>query len=172
MLDLKYKEIMDTRDILKNEALIDAGKAFFALHHAQIEAVKIASKRADKKAYRKKEYRTKALTESVLCGWSFVAGLLQTHPERLANHYEVPKTDKRKDVIDPLNADGMAKYKHDNDKATYRGLATRSSPLERQRVAQLFLAKSTKPKTVLTTDFMDKAVSQVYGISMLARGYV
>jgi hypothetical protein len=166
ILDPKYKEAMEAQDILKDTALLDAGKAFFALHHAQIEAVKKEPKLA-----RKKAYRTKALIESVLCGWSFVAGLLQSHPDRLANHYQIPKTDKKKGIVDPLNADEMSRYKHEWDKETYRGLATRSDAKDRQRTAQLFLAKSANKGVMINKNLMDEAVSQVFGLTGLAKGY-
>jgi hypothetical protein len=166
ILDPKYKEVMDTRDILKDNALIDAGKAFNAMHRAQIEAIDKTPELA-----RKKAYRTKALIESVLCGWSFVAGLLQTHPTRLANHYQIPKTDPKKGIVDPLNADEMSRYKHEWDRETYRGLATRTELKDRQRAAQLFLAKSAKADVVLNKALMDEAVSQVFALIGLSRGY-
>src|ERR1700686_1699059 len=80
-LDPKYKDAMETNDILSDKALIEAGKAFSALHRAQIAAFeKWPEVKKDKAS------RTKALVESVLCGWGFTAGLLQSHKKRLANH--------------------------------------------------------------------------------------
>jgi hypothetical protein len=164
--DPEYEEIMNSRQILKDRALLEAGKAFFKLHRAQMEAVK-----KDKVLARKKAYRNKALIESVLCGWSYVAGLLQTHSDRLVNHYQIPKTDAKRGVNDPLNSDEMSRYKHELDKETYRGLGTRSDAKDRQRITQLFLAKSADKDVVLKKAFMDKAVSTVFGLTSLARGY-
>ena len=65
----------------------------------------------------------------------------------MSSHYKIPKTSSK--VPDPLNAEEMSKYKHDQDKPTYRGLGTRSSLKDRQRIAQLFLAKSLHPNTTL-----------------------
>ena len=157
MLDPKYKDAMETNDILSDKALIEAGKAFSALHRAQIAA---SEKWPEVK--KEKASRTKALVESVLCGWSFIAGLLQSHQERLANHYQIPKTDSKKEILDPLNAKEMSNYKHEWDDETYRGLGTRAELKDRQRVAQLFLTRSLKKNALLDWDLMDKAVTEVF----------
>lgn len=160
-----YKKIMDEKDILNDEALLKAGQRFLALHNAQYRAV------SDPKTSVKnmKNYRNKAFIESVLCGWSYVAGLLQSHPERLENHYRIPKVSAK--IPDPLNADEMSKYRHDKDAPTYRGLGTRSALMDRQRIAQLFLAKSLDANVAINYSLMDKAVSQVIGLSTLSQGY-
>jgi hypothetical protein len=165
IVDPEYARLMNSRDILKDEALLDAGKAFFKLHRAQVSAAR------KEKALARKAFRNKALIESVLCGWSYVAGLLQSHSDRLANHYQLPKTDAKKGVPDPLSANEMSRYKHELDRETYRGIGARSDIKDRQRVAQLFLAKSAKSDVVLTKTFIDKVVSQVFGLTSLARGY-
>jgi hypothetical protein len=163
--DPVYEKIMEQQNILNDDALLKAGQRFFALHNAQYRAV------SDPKTSVKKikGYKNKAFVESVLCGWSYVAGLLQSHPERLDNHYRIPKTSGK--IPDPLNAEEMSKYKHDKDEATYRGLGTRSALRDRQRVAQLFLAKSLEENVIIDTKFMDKAVSQVIGLLSLSQGY-
>ena len=69
---------MRTRDILTDGALLKAGQRFLALHNAQYKAVTERDKITNRKAF-----RNKALVESVLCGWSYVAGLLQSHPTRV-----------------------------------------------------------------------------------------
>ncbi|MDX6385762.1 MAG: hypothetical protein QOK48_3335, partial [Blastocatellia bacterium] len=167
VVDPKYDAIMIERDIAKDDALLEAGLAFSALHHAQMAAAKEDSNLAAKAVH-----RNKALIESVLCGWSFVAGLLQSHPDRLENHYQLPKTDPRRDIPDPLNALHMSSYRHpDIDLQTYRGLGTRSDLKDRQRLTQLFLAKSASKDVVLNKPLMDKAVSQVFGLTSLAKGY-
>jgi hypothetical protein len=164
-IDPKYKEIMDSKKILKDGALIEAGKKFFALHNSQQKAVR----NEKSKIKNMKAYRNKAFVESVLCGWSYVAGLLQSHPSRLANHYKIPKTTSK--IPDPLNAEEMSKYKHDQDPPTYRGLGTRSSLQDRQRITQLFLAKSLEDQAALDERLMNKAVSQVVGLLALKKGY-
>lgn len=165
IVDQTYKNIMNQSNILLDKALLIAGQRFLALHNAQFRAV------SDPKTSIKKNkgYKNKAYIESVLCGWSFVAGLLQKHNERLENHFRIPKTSSK--IPDPLNAEDMSKYKHDKDEPTYRGLGTRSSLRDRQRVAQLFLAKSLEENVVLDNKFMDKAVSQVIGLLSLSEGY-
>lgn len=164
-VDPKYEEFMKENDILTDAALITAGNRFVALHNAQYRAVT----KEDPKIKNRKAYRNKALVESVLCGWSYVAGLLQSHAERLENHYKIPKTSSK--VPDPLNAEEMSQFKHDSDPATYRGLGTRSAIKDRQRIAQLFLAKSREENVVIEKSFMNKAVSQVVGILSLSKGY-
>ena len=65
----------------------------------------------------------------------------------------------------------MSSYKHDQDQPTYRGLGTRSSTMDRQRVAQLFLAKSCQDNVLIDKKLMNKAVSQTIGLIALAKGY-
>lgn len=165
VVDPEYEKLMSLADILKDKKLLQAGKRFLALHNAQHRAVTDA-----KTSIRNmKAYRNKAFVESVLCAWSYVAGLLQAHQDRLENHYRIPKVTRA--VPDPLNAEDMSKYKHDSDAPTYRGLGTRSALKDRQRVAQLFLAKSCEENVLIDRKFMDKAVSQVVGLLSLAKGY-
>ncbi len=164
-VDPEYSEFMNKENILNDTDLIEAGKRFAALHNAQYRAVTDPNNSIENR----KSFRTKAFIESVLCGWSYVAGLLQSHPERLANHYRIPKTNKK--IPDPLNAKEMSEFKHDSDKPTYRGLGTRSSSRDRQRIAQLFLAKSRQENVYLDKSFMNKSVSQVMGILYSSKGY-
>jgi len=163
--DPVYGQVMSENTIMNDEALLKAGKKFLSLHNAQYKAV--TNKKTSVKNIT--GYRNKALIESVLCGWSYVAGLLQPHSERLNRHYRIPKTSGK--YPDPLNAEEMSKYKHDKDKPTYRGLATRSALKDRQRIAQLFLAKSLKDNVLIDKRFMDQAVSQVVGLLSLSEGY-
>jgi len=164
-VDPKYSEIMNKENILKNTGLLKAGERFVALHNAQYRAVTDTTTSIDNR----KSFRTKTFIESVLCGWGYVAGLLQSHPDRLVNHYKIPKTNNK--IPDPLNAKEMSEFKHDSDLPTYRGLGTRSSAKDRQRIAQLFLAKSCEDNVYLNKNFMNKAVSQVAGILYRAQGY-
>jgi hypothetical protein len=165
LIDPRYAEIMRDNDILADEDLITAGKNFVTLHEVQYRVVTSGqSGIANRKAY-----RNKAFVESVLCGWSYVAGLLQSHPERLENHYRLPKTTGK--VPDPLNAQEMSEFKYDSDPPTYRGFGTRSNTKDRQRIAQLFLAKSLEKNPVIDKNLMHKAVSQVEWIVRRPQGY-
>ncbi len=165
-IDPKYEEIMKNIKILNDDALHKAGQRFLSLHNAQYRAVTSE----DNKIKNRKAFRNKALVESVLCGWSYVAGLLQKQPPRLENHYRIPRTTSK--IPDPLNAEEMSQFKHDHDQPTYRGLGTRSSLKDRQRIAQLFLAKSREENVALEKNFMTKAVNQVEGLLNLSKGYV
>lgn len=167
LIDLQYQTIMETDglDILNDKALIEAGKSFAILHKAQQTAVRTSKG----KIKNSKSYRNKALVESILSGWSFVAGLLQNEANRLKVHYIVPKTSSK--VPDPLNAHEMSRFKHEDDPATYRGYGTRSSPKDRQRVAQLFLARSLDEKSSIDNKLMQRAVSQVRALNAFKKGY-
>lgn len=160
-VDPKYKELMDAKNILADEELLEAGKKFLALYTAQNKAVSSSKG----KVQNRKSYRNKAFVESVLCGWSYVAGVLQNHRTRLQHHYRVPKTTSR--IPDPLNAGEMSKFKHEKDDPTYRGLGTRSSLKDRQRLAQLFLLKSLDENVCIDEKLMRKAVSRVIGLTLL-----
>ena len=166
-VDPMYSRIMDKYDILNDSKLFLAGQKFLALHDAQYKAVTEPKNKSV--ISNRKSYRNKAFVESVLCGWSYVSGLLQGREERLNNHYRIPKTSSK--IPDPLNADEMSKFKHDKDKETYRGLGTRSALPDRQRIAQLFLAKSLEENAFIDEKLMNKAVSQVIGLQSLSQGY-
>lgn len=164
-LDSEYKRVIDNygKSIWKDKAHIDAGKAFNNLNKTQYIAAKKNS------GLNRKNFRNKALTESVISAWAYVAGLLQNEPTRAKNHYSIPKTTKT--IPDPLNAKEMSVFQHDSDDATYRGLGTRSAIKDRQRMAQLFLARSLDKDKVIDKVLMNKAVSQVVGIKSLKKGY-
>ncbi len=165
-LDPEYEEVICQfgGDIWDNPRLIEAGKAFAQLYQTQRDAVE-----KYKKIENRKGFRNKALTASVLAGWSFIAGLLQSHPQRLNNLFQIPKSTK--ECPDPLNAKGMSTFHHQQDESTYRGLGTRSSIKDRQRMAQVFLAKSTSLDMYLDKGLLDQAVSQVIAIKAWQRGY-
>jgi hypothetical protein len=166
-IDQQYNRIMGEKGekILNEKALLEAGKKFLTLHRAQCEKVKTNPK----KIRNLKSYRNKALIVSVLCGWSYVAGLLQDNKGRLRNHYKIPKTTSK--IPDPLNAEEMSHFKHDSDPPTYRGLGTRQTSKDIQRIAQLFLAKSLTDNCAFDKRFLLKAVSTVVGLTTLKRGY-
>ncbi len=167
-IDSNYAKIMSEKgnQILSDKSLVESGEKFLELHRTQYEKVK----GNPKKIRNRKAYRNKALVLSVLCGWSYIAGLLQNHKARLLNHYKIPKTTSK--IPDPLNAEEMSTFKHhDSDLPTYRGLGTRQSAKDMQRLAQIFLAKSLSDNCILDKRFLQKAVSTVVGLIILKRGY-
>ncbi|MGA9047962.1 MAG: hypothetical protein WB588_03125 [Dehalococcoidia bacterium] len=163
-LDENYdKLVKDTGKKLWNDSGLEkAGKAFAMLNKAQSAAV-------HKSKNNRKGFRTKALTLSVLPAWAYVAGLLESHASRLQNHLAIPKT--AKGAVDPLNAAEMSRFKHDQDPVTYRGLGNRSSMKERERMAQVFLARSLDSAATFDKKLLDKAVSQVVGLKVMKKGY-
>jgi hypothetical protein len=163
--DRAYSGLIEARGeaVWTDPKLRDAATAFARLHGAQRQATKGTT------GLNRKGYRNKALVESVLAGWAFVAGLLQSHPERLANHFSLPSC--KKDIPDPLNARFMSDFKHDFDPPTYRGLGTRSSAQDRTRMAQVFLARTLQPRTPLSKKLIREAVSTVIGLQSLVKGY-
>ena len=167
VVDSKYKEMMDNyqSEIIRDKDLLKAGKEYYRLHKAQQDAVR----RSKGKIANRKGFRNKALVESVLCGWAFVAGLLHKGKIRLENHYKLPRTNSK--IPDPLNSQEMSKFKHDSDPPTYRGLGTRSSLKDRQRISQLFLAKSLSSNILIEKKLMERAVSQVVGLQTIKKGY-
>jgi hypothetical protein len=165
-LDSEYEKIINNYGdkIWYDQSLLKAGKSFATLHTAQYNAVK-----AGKGIVNRKGFRNKAMTESVISAWAYVAGLLQNSNQRLQYHYLIPQTGKA--IPDPLNAKEMSTFRHDTDDPTYRGLGTRSAIKDRQRMAQLFLARSLEKDRVIDKSLMNKAVSQVVGIKSLQKGY-
>jgi hypothetical protein len=168
-LDPEYDALVASLSdaIWTDKALILAGKAFADLHKRQHEDVRQSA--TLKKLKNLKGFRNKAMTESVISSWAFVGGLLQVDAKRLANHYAIPRTTKG--IPDPLNSREMSTFSHDSDEATYRGLGTRSALKDRQRMAQVFLARSLNKDTPIDKNLMNKAVSQVVAIKSFQKGY-
>lgn len=164
VLDEQYSLTIAEHDgsLWDDKGLDEAGKAFAILNKAQSESIK-------RSKINRKPFRTKALTLSVLPSWAYIAGLLQSHSTRLKNHLSVPML--AKGAPDPLNAEEMSRYKHDEDPPTYRGLGNRSSLQDRQRMAQLFLARSLDSKATFERKLLDRAVSQLRGLKSLSKGY-
>lgn len=164
VLDEHYSSIVARHgdNLWSDKGLEETGKAFAELNKAQSEAIR-------KSKINRKGFRTKALTLSVLPAWAYVSGLLQKHRVRFENHLALPKPVKG--APDPLNALEMSRYKHDEDPPTYRGLGNRSSMRDRQRMAQLFLARSLDSEATFERKLLDRAVSQLRGLKSLSKGY-
>ena len=163
-LDEEYRKLTEQigSTLWVDKGLIEAGKAFARLHMAQYEAIK-----KSKSNYR--SFRMKALTPSVLSAWSYVAGLLQSHPSRLPVHLTVPQPPKG--APDPLNAEEMSKFRYYQDIETYRGLGTRSVLKDRQRMAQVFLARAIDPEATLDRKLLSQAVNQAVALKFFSKGY-
>ncbi len=163
-LDEEYRQLTEQMGstLWADKGLLEAGKAFARLHIAQYKAIK-----KSKSNYR--IFRMKALTPSVLSAWSYVAGLLQSHPSRLQIHLTVPQPPKG--VPDPLNAEEMSKFKFYQDIETYRGLGTRSILRDRQRMAQVFLARTIDPEATLDRKLLNQAVNQATALRFFSKGY-
>lgn len=140
--------------IFSDPELKRAGTQFANLHKAQMEKVK-----RDSEISRNNEFKTKAITPSIISAWAFVAGLLQKQSAFLSKLYGLQKNVKKSD---PLSASQMSKYKHQSDKSTYRGLGTRSDKRERGRLAEVFLVYSQKEEKMLTTALLDLSVTQYH----------
>lgn len=137
---------------LSNTKLYEAGKHFSRLHKKQMETVKI-----DPDLSKSSEFRTKALTPSIISAWSFTAGLLQSDNKRLEKFFKLPEKTKSSN---PLSAKEMSDYKHQSDQKTYRGLGTRTDKKERGKLIELFLLYSDKQETSITYNLIDAAVSR------------
>lgn len=165
-VDQEYSNIIEKygNNIWEDKNLIEAGTHFNKLHKSQQKIVK-----ESKKIPNRKEFRNKAISEAIISSWAYVAGLLQSERQRLNKHYLISKTTTK--ILDPLNSMELSNYKHNSDDPTYRGLGTRSSIKERERMAQLFLARTIDEEGIIDKQLMNKAVSQVIGLKALQQGY-
>ncbi|OGO32574.1 MAG: hypothetical protein A2Z29_04205 [Chloroflexi bacterium RBG_16_56_11] len=163
-LDEEYRMLTEKMGgkLWSNKELQEAGRSFAALHRAQYEAIK------DSKI-NFRIFRMKAMVPSVLSAWSFVAGLLQPHPARLKIHLSVPTAPKG--VPDPLNAEEMSRFRYYQDIETYHGLGTRAIMKDRQRMAQVFLARTLDPEAVLDKKLLNQAVNQFTALKFFSKGY-
>jgi hypothetical protein len=163
-LDEEYRTLTEKMgsELWTNKDLLDAGKAFAHLHKAQYDAIK-----KSKSNY--KVYRMKAMSPSVLTAWSYVAGLLMPHAKRLQVHMTVPMPPKG--APDPLNAEEMANFRYYQDADASRGLGTRSIMKDRQRMAQVFLARSMDPDATLDKKLLNQAVNQFTALRFFSKGY-
>ncbi|HEY5124579.1 MAG TPA: hypothetical protein VIK14_12670 [Ignavibacteria bacterium] len=137
---------------ISDSNLFEVGKHFYKLHKKQIESVK-----KDNELSKTAEFRTKALTPSIISAWSFVAGILQTDKRKLEKLFKLP--DKTKNT-NPLSVKEMSEYKHQSDQKTYRGLGTRTDKKERGKLIELFLLYSEKQENTITHNLIDAAVSK------------
>ena len=158
---LKLIEEMGER-LWTEKSAIAAGKAFARLHKAQYDAIR-------KSKVNFKVYRMKALTPSVLSAWAYVAGLLQAHSARLDIHLTIPEPPKG--APDPLNAEEMYKFRYYQDIDSSRGLGTRAIAKDRQRMAQVFLARTIDPAATFDKKLLNQAVNQVTALRFFSKGY-
>ena len=163
-LDEEYRALTEKmgEKLWSDKSLIEAGKAFAKLHKTQYSAIK-------KSGVNSKSYRMKAMVPSVLTAWSFVAGLLQSHPARLKIHLATPESPKG--IPDPLNAKEMSEFRYYQDIETYRGLGTRALMKDRQRMAQVFLARSLSADATLDKKLLEQAVNQFAALRFFKKGY-
>ncbi|OGN98560.1 MAG: hypothetical protein A2Y58_00960 [Chloroflexi bacterium RBG_13_51_52] len=163
-IDEEYRQLTEKMGgkIWTDKGLQEAAKAYAGLHKAQYNAIK-------KSKSNFKVFRMKAMVPSVLTAWSYVAGLLQAHEKRLSVHLTVPPPPKG--VPDPLNAEEMAIFRYYQDVDTYRGLGTRAIMKDRQRMAQVFLARSLDAEATLDKKLLNQAVNQFAALRFFAKGY-
>jgi hypothetical protein len=163
-LDEEYRTLVEKmgNKLWTNKELNEAARAFARLHKAQYEAIKSSNVNF-------KVFRMKAMLPSVLSAWSFVAGLLQAHPSRLQIHMTIPNTPKG--VPDPLNAEEMSRFRYYQDVETYHGLGTRAIMKDRQRMAQVFLARTLDPEATLDKKLLNQAVNQFTALKFFSKGY-
>jgi hypothetical protein len=138
--------------------LLEAGKQFARLHKAQMDEV-----RKDSELSKVAEFKTKAITPTVISAWALVAGLLQKNKERLTKLYQLP--DKTKG--NPLAVKEMSEYRHQSDfKKPYRGLGTRTDKKERGKLVELFLLYAEKQQPKITTALIDSAVTNYFAYAL------
>lgn len=141
-------------DFWSDEGLIKVGKEFILLDEAQRNAIE---KMREENPRIPSSYANKALTFSVMCGWAYVAGILQSNDLRLKRHYDLVLTKGH----DPLNAIAMAEARHKSDPENYRGLGTRTDAKERGRCVELFFLQSEKGQGI-TSKVADLAIKKYH----------
>jgi hypothetical protein len=65
----------------------------------------------------------------------------------------------------------MADFKYYQDVDASRGLGTRSIMKDRQRMAQVFLARSIDPEATLDKKLLNQAVNQATALRFFSKGY-
>ena len=76
-----------------------------------------------------------------------------------------------KGAVDPLNAEEMANFRYYQDVDSSRGLGTRAIMKDRQRMAQVFLARSMDPEATLEKKLLNQAVNQFTALRFFSKGY-
>ncbi|OGO21356.1 MAG: hypothetical protein A2144_03775 [Chloroflexi bacterium RBG_16_50_9] len=164
VMDEEYRQLIEQKEnsLWSDKKLLEAGKALLKLHSAQYEAIKQSN-------LDRRSFRIKALAPAVLSAWAYVTGLLQSHPARLNIHFTVPNSPKG--APDPLNAEEMSLFKTYQDPDAHRGLGIRSILKDRQRMAQVFLARTIDPEATLDKKLITQAVNQVTALRFFSKGY-
>ena len=138
-----------------DESLIEMGRQFARLHKIQRETVQ--NRNDDSNS----EYARRALSLSVVASWSYAAGLFQRNQDYLKALYALP--DNVVAPEDPLNAKALSLARlKGTDPDTYRGLGTRSSPMELGRMLEVFLVLATKATKKRITRELANAAIQSY----------
>jgi len=156
--DTEYARILsDNPQIWDDPAFKEGGRRFAELHERQKTTCESSSERH----LRKLELRYKAYTPSIASAWAYTVGLLQRYQRRLRTLYSLPNRYDPAQSADPLNAHEMSHTKHRFDEPTYRGLGTRQSARDGQRLVELFLRVSQPELGItITVDMLRAAVDQ------------
>ena len=161
--DPAYKAALDVEPtIWEMDAFKEAGRQFAALNERQIETCSAAT--GIHQDLRKVESRYKTLTPTMAAAWAFVAGALQADGAGLGRHYQLPKSHDPAVSPDPLNAKQMSVTRHEiQDPPTYRGLGTRQTSAEAQRLVEVFLLQSSEDMTgSLTPELLSAGVGRYF----------
>lgn len=147
--DLKSKN----KNLWKDPALTEAGKAYSALITAQRSAFSTSATKKKANA----DFAEKALNSAVLSSWALIAGVLHKNEVRLSRHYSL----KDQSGKDPLNATVLAKGRHKTDPDNYRGLGYRTDAKERGRMAELFFLQAEKGEGI-SNGLVDVAIKKFH----------
>jgi hypothetical protein len=144
-------------NLWSDDGLSAAGKEYAALIKAQRDAFS-SGNGGTKGGKVPIDYPEKALNVAIIGAWAFVAGVLQTNPDRLKKHFAL----KNSLGHDPLNAHALASAKHTaTDPDNYRGLGSRTDAQERGRLGELFFMQAEEGKGI-TKGWVDSAVKQYH----------
>jgi hypothetical protein len=150
----EYSEVRKEID-WNDKKLIEMGKEFASLHHAQRQTV------LGRATERHAEFANKALHPSIASSWAYAAGLFQNKAEILKSHYNI--TISVNPPSDPLNAEALVKARLKGiDPDTYRGLGSRISGDELGRMLEVFILQATKAQKPGITLKLANAAIQTY----------
>ncbi len=87
---------------------------------------------------------------------------------RIIDQRELPG---REVWLDLKNAEEMAGFRYYQDVDSSRGLGVRATMRDRQRMAQVFLARSMDPEATLEKKLLNQAVNQFTALRFFSKGY-
>lgn len=152
----EYQALARNPATWQGEGFENAGREFARLNRRQREICQSSPGLG--------RFQNKAVTPAVAAGWGYAAGILSRHDDRMALLFRLGTDHDGRTSPDPLNGRLLADYHHSRYIATYRGLGTRQTRAEAQKLAYVFLAHANPSTTrrCLSREILDYAVGEYY----------